>query len=185
MNAVFKYRQWLPLVAVIRPGAFNVLGVMLSSGAVAYAIVTLRPVERIRQVGWGAGYAMIFALMLAAIVGNLGTRAFGLPNSSSHALIGAVLGVGLAKQPMSSGDGTAGVAGTLAANGSGLQASAGRNMALARIMTRPAAIRLAVTLFFIFRRVFSRGRAGCRAPPRLSGTRGRRPDLLRRPPTPQ
>ncbi|MCJ2068440.1 inorganic phosphate transporter [Methylobacterium sp. J-030] len=98
-----------PLVAVIWSGFFNFLGVMLSSGAVAYAIVTLLPVELILNVGSHAGYAMIFALLLAAIIWNLGTWAFGLPNSSSHALIGSVLGVGLANQLMSGGDGTAGV----------------------------------------------------------------------------
>ncbi|MCJ2087390.1 inorganic phosphate transporter [Methylobacterium sp. E-005] len=98
-----------PLVAVIWSGFFNFLGVMLSSGAVAYAIVTLLPVELILNVGSHAGYAMIFALLLAAIIWNLGTWAFGLPNSSSHALIGSVLGVGLANQLMSGGDGTSGV----------------------------------------------------------------------------
>ena len=98
-----------PLVAVIWSGAFNFLGVMLSSGAVAYAIVTLLPVELILNVGSHAGYAMIFALLLAAILWNLGTWAFGLPNSSSHALIGSVLGVGLANQLMNGGDGTSGV----------------------------------------------------------------------------
>ena len=98
-----------PLVAVIWSGFFNFLGVMLSSGAVAYAIVTLLPVELILQVGSGAGYAMIFALLIAAILWNLGTWAMGLPNSSSHALIGSVLGVGLANQLMGGQDGTSGV----------------------------------------------------------------------------
>jgi len=98
-----------PLVAVIWSGFFNFLGVMLSSGAVAYAIVTLLPVELILQVGSGAGYAMIFSLLIAAIIWNLGTWAFGLPNSSSHALIGSVLGVGLANQLMGGQDGTSGV----------------------------------------------------------------------------
>ena len=98
-----------PLVAVIWSGTFNFLGVLLSSGAVAYAIVTLLPVELILQVGSGAGYAMIFALLIAAILWNLGTWAMGLPNSSSHALIGSVLGVGLANQLMGGQDGTSGV----------------------------------------------------------------------------
>ncbi len=99
-----------PLVAVIWSGTFNFLGVMLSSGAVAYAIVTLLPVELILQVGSSAGYAMIFALLIAAILWNLGTWALGLPNSSSHALIGSVIGVGLANQLMASGaEGTSGV----------------------------------------------------------------------------
>ncbi|MCJ2033400.1 inorganic phosphate transporter [Methylobacterium sp. J-068] len=99
-----------PLVAVIWSGAFNFLGVLLSSGAVAYAIVTLLPVELILQVGSGAGYAMIFALLIAAILWNLGTWAFGLPNSSSHTLIGSVIGVGLANQLMApEGSATSGV----------------------------------------------------------------------------
>jgi inorganic phosphate transporter, PiT family len=87
-----------PLVAVIWSGTFNFLGVLTSSGAVAFTIVTLLPVELILQVGSGAGYAMIFALLIAAIIWNLGTWAMGLPNSSSHALIGSIMGVGLANQ---------------------------------------------------------------------------------------
>src|ERR1700730_4042757 len=87
-----------PLVAVIWSGTFNFLGVLTSSGAVAFTVVTLLPVELILQVGSGAGYAMIFALLIAAIIWNLGTWAMGLPNSSSHALIGSIMGVGLANQ---------------------------------------------------------------------------------------
>jgi PiT family inorganic phosphate transporter len=89
-----------PLVAVVWSGTFNFLGVLTSTGAVAYTIVSLLPVELILQVGSGAGYAMIFALLLAAIIWNLGTWALGLPNSSSHALVGSILGVGLANQLM-------------------------------------------------------------------------------------
>jgi inorganic phosphate transporter, PiT family len=82
-----------PLVAVIWSGTFNFFGVLTSSGAVAFTVVTLLPVELILQVGSGAGYAMIFALLIAAIIWNLGTWALGLPNSSSHALIGSIMGV--------------------------------------------------------------------------------------------
>jgi PiT family inorganic phosphate transporter len=99
-----------PLFAVVWSGVFNFLGVMASSGAVAYGIVTLLPVELILQVGSSAGYAMIFALLLAAIVWNLGTWALGIPNSSSHALIGSIMGVGLANQLMApAGQATSGV----------------------------------------------------------------------------
>jgi PiT family inorganic phosphate transporter len=99
-----------PLVAVIWSGTFNFLGVLTSSGAVAFTIVTLLPVELILQVGSGAGYAMIFALLIAAIIWNLGTWALGLPNSSSHALIGSIIGVGLANQITApSGSATSGV----------------------------------------------------------------------------
>jgi inorganic phosphate transporter, PiT family len=99
-----------PLVAVIWSGTFNFLGVLTSSGAVAFTVVTLLPVELILQVGSGAGYAMIFALLIAAIIWNLGTWAMGLPNSSSHALIGSIMGVGLANQFLApAGSATSGV----------------------------------------------------------------------------
>ncbi|GAN59081.1 phosphate transporter [Acetobacter cibinongensis] len=90
-----------PLVAVVWSGACNLLGVLVSSGAVAYSVVTLLPVELILQVGSGAGHAMIFALLLSAILWNLATWAMGIPNSSSHALVGSILGVGFANQLMS------------------------------------------------------------------------------------
>jgi PiT family inorganic phosphate transporter len=89
-----------PVVAVVWSGFFNFLGVLLSSGAVAYSVVTLLPVELILQVGSQAGYAMIFALLTAAIIWNLGTWWLGIPNSSSHALVGSIMGVGLANQLM-------------------------------------------------------------------------------------
>ncbi len=99
-----------PMFAVVWSGVFNFLGVMVSTGAVAYGIVTLLPVELILQVGSGAGYAMIFSLLLAAIIWNLGTWALGIPNSSSHALIGSIMGVGLANQLMAPhGSATSGV----------------------------------------------------------------------------
>jgi PiT family inorganic phosphate transporter len=99
-----------PVVAVVWSGLFNFIGVLTSAGTVAYSIITLLPVELILQVGSGAGYAMIFALLLAAIIWNLGTWALGIPNSSSHALIGSVMGVGLANQLMApKGQATSGV----------------------------------------------------------------------------
>lgn len=99
-----------PVVAVVYSGVFNFLGVLVSTGAVAYSVVTLLPVELVLKSGSSAGYAMIFALLIAAIIWNLGTWALGLPNSSSHALIGSVLGVGLANQLLAAeGSGTSGV----------------------------------------------------------------------------
>jgi PiT family inorganic phosphate transporter len=98
-----------PTIAVVWSGAFNFMGVLLSSGAVAYSIITLLPVELILQVGSGAGFAMVFALLIAAIIWNLGTWLLGLPASSSHTLIGSVIGVGLANQLFSATSGTSGV----------------------------------------------------------------------------
>ncbi|WP_267221681.1 inorganic phosphate transporter [Dyella silvae] len=98
-----------PNLAVIWSGTFNFLGVLMSSGAVAFTVVSLLPVELILQVGSQAGFAMVFALLLAAILWNLGTWYFGLPNSSSHTLIGSIIGVGLANQLLAAKSGTSGV----------------------------------------------------------------------------
>jgi inorganic phosphate transporter, PiT family len=99
-----------PNLAVMWSGAFNFLGVLVSSGAVAFGIVSLLPVELILQVGSGAGFAMVFALLIAAILWNLGTWYFGLPASSSHTLIGSIMGVGLMNQLMAANaSGTSGV----------------------------------------------------------------------------
>ena len=99
-----------PNLAVIWSGCFNFLGVLVSTGAVAFGIVSLLPVELILQVGSGAGFAMVFALLIAAILWNLGTWWFGLPSSSSHTLIGSIIGVGLMNQLMAaSSSGTSGV----------------------------------------------------------------------------
>lgn len=98
-----------PQFAVVWSGLFNFLGVLLSSGAVAFGIIALLPVELILQVGSSAGFAMIFALLIAAILWNLGTWWLGLPASSSHTLIGSIIGVGVANALMHGRDGTSGV----------------------------------------------------------------------------
>jgi PiT family inorganic phosphate transporter len=98
-----------PYVAVVWSGLFNFLGVLVSSGAVAFGIIALLPVELILQVGSSAGFAMVFALLVAAIIWNLGTWWLGLPASSSHTLIGSIIGVGVANALMHGRDGTSGV----------------------------------------------------------------------------
>jgi PiT family inorganic phosphate transporter len=87
-----------PNVAVVWSGICNLAGVLASTGTVAFAVVTLLPVELILQVSNGAGFAMVFALLIAAIIWNLGTWWFGLPASSSHTMVGSIIGVGLANQ---------------------------------------------------------------------------------------
>src|ERR1700744_6071805 len=85
-----------PMVAVVWSGCWNLIGVLTSSGAVAFGVLALLPVELVLNVGSGAGFAMVFALLLSAIIWNVGTWYLGLPASSSHTLIGAIMGVGLA-----------------------------------------------------------------------------------------
>src|ERR1700761_955986 len=108
--ATVIYTHSLPAnFAVVWSGTWNLLGVLASSGAVAFGIITLLPVELILQVGSSAGFAMVFALLIAAIIWNLGTWWLGLPSSSSHTLIGSVIGVGLMNQMMGGVNGTSGV----------------------------------------------------------------------------
>jgi len=85
-----------PWIAVIWSGCWNLIGVLTSSGLVAFGVLALLPVELVLNVGSSAGFAMVFALLLSAIIWNLGTWYFGLPASSSHTLVGAIMGVGLA-----------------------------------------------------------------------------------------
>jgi PiT family inorganic phosphate transporter len=108
--ATVIYTRSLPAnVAVVWSGMFNLFGVLMSTGAVAFGIVSLLPVELILQVGSGAGFAMVFALLIAAIIWNVGTWYFGLPASSSHTLIGSIMGVGIANALLRGRDGTSGV----------------------------------------------------------------------------
>jgi inorganic phosphate transporter, PiT family len=90
-----------PSQAVVWSGMWNLIGVLTSSGAVAFGIVALLPVELVINVGSGAGFAMVFALLISSIVWNLGTWYLGLPASSSHTLIGSIVGVGLMNSLMS------------------------------------------------------------------------------------
>jgi PiT family inorganic phosphate transporter len=98
-----------PHVAVVYSGILNFIGVLLSSGIVAYSIVNLLPVELILKVSSGSGFAMVFALLIAAILWNLATWLKGLPASSSHTMIGSVIGVGVANQLMNGHSGVSGV----------------------------------------------------------------------------
>lgn len=108
--ATVIYTNSLPArFAVVWSGLWNFLGVLFSSGAVAFGIIALLPVDLILQVGSSAGFAMVFALLLAAIIWNLGTWWLGLPASSSHTLIGSIIGVGVANALMHGRDGTSGV----------------------------------------------------------------------------
>ncbi|MCP3471127.1 inorganic phosphate transporter [Bradyrhizobium sp. CCGUVB1N3] len=108
--ATVIYTRSLPAhIAVVWSGMFNLFGVLLSSGAVAFGIVSLLPVELILQVGSSAGFAMVFALLIAAIIWNVGTWYFGLPASSSHTLIGSIMGVGIMNAVLHGRSGTSGV----------------------------------------------------------------------------
>jgi inorganic phosphate transporter, PiT family len=98
-----------PNLAVVWSGLCNLAGVLTSAGTVAFTIITLLPVELILRVSSGSGFAMVFALLIAAILWNLGTWWLGLPASSSHTMVGSIIGVGLANQLINGTTGTSGV----------------------------------------------------------------------------
>ena len=93
---VIYTRSLKPWKAVLWSGFMNFLGVFFGGVAVAFSIVHLLPVDLLINIGESAGLLMVLSLLLSAIIWNFGTWYFGLPSSSSHALIGSILGVGLA-----------------------------------------------------------------------------------------
>jgi len=108
--ATVIYTHSLPAnFAVLWSSLFNFLGVLVSNGAVAFGIISLLPVELILQVEPNANFAMVFALLTAAIAWNLSTWLLGLPASSSHTLIGSLIGVGIANALMHGRNGISGV----------------------------------------------------------------------------
>jgi inorganic phosphate transporter, PiT family len=94
--ATVIYTQSLPpTVAVIWSGIWNFIGVLLSSGTVAYSVVAILPPSLVLNVSSGTGAAALFALLVGAVIWNFGTWYFGMPCSSSHSMIGSMLGVSL------------------------------------------------------------------------------------------
>jgi PiT family inorganic phosphate transporter len=84
-----------PGQAVVLSGVMNFVGVMIGGIAVAYALVELLPSEVLSPPDGGPAVAMLVSLFAAALTWNIGTWWFGLPNSSSHCLIGSLIGVAL------------------------------------------------------------------------------------------
>jgi low-affinity inorganic phosphate transporter len=87
-------------LAVAMAAIFNFFGVLLGGLSVAYAIVHMLPTDLLLNMGSAHGLAMVFSMLLAAIIWNLGAWYFGLPASSSHTLIGAIIGIGLTNAMM-------------------------------------------------------------------------------------
>jgi inorganic phosphate transporter, PiT family len=94
-----------PRVAVIWSGFFNFLGVLAGGVSVAMGIVNLLPLGDILSIGMTESICMVIALLLSAIIWNLGTWYLGIPCSSSHTLIGSLLGVGIVFHYMHGGSG--------------------------------------------------------------------------------
>ncbi|MEO2089718.1 MAG: inorganic phosphate transporter [Gemmataceae bacterium] len=99
VTTVIYTRSMPPTPAVMYSGVMNFLGVLLGGTGVAFGIVNLLPVDLLIQANAESarcGLIMVLALLLAGVIWNLGTWYVGLPVSSSHTLIGSILGVGIA-----------------------------------------------------------------------------------------
>ncbi len=84
-----------PVQAVVWSAICNFTGVMLGGIAVAYALVEILPPEVLTPPDGGTAIGMLVALFVTALGWNVATWLFGIPNSSSHALIGALVGIAL------------------------------------------------------------------------------------------
>ena len=103
------YTKSLPATpAVIYSGFLNFLGVMVGGTSVAFSIVNLLPVDLLIDASGGKALVMVLSLLIGGIIWNLGTWVIGLPVSTSHTLIGSILGVGIVNSWMN-GDGLVGL----------------------------------------------------------------------------
>jgi phosphate/sulfate permease len=134
-----------PTPAVIYSGICNFLGVMLGGTAVAFAIVNLLPVDLLIENSSLRTIVMVISLLLSGVIWNLATWWYGLPVSSSHTLIGSILGVGLMNSLLTRGN-MSGVNGSKAVEVAlsllispllGFTAAAGLLLAMKRIFKNP------------------------------------------------
>jgi phosphate/sulfate permease len=108
VTTVIYTKSLKPTPAVLYSGFLNFLGVLLGGTAVAFGIVNLLPVDLLLERSSNSALIMVLSLLLSGVIWNLGTWWMGLPVSSSHTLIGSILGVGLANSLME-GHGISGV----------------------------------------------------------------------------
>jgi len=131
-----------PTVAVVYSGILNFIGVLTGGIAVAMGIVNLLPMEVLVDSNVYHGIAMILALLLSAIIWNLGTWYFGLPASSSHTLIGSIIGIGLAFYFLPGNVG-----------GSAVNWDKAKDTGLALLISPLAGFTVAILMMFIFKRL--------------------------------
>lgn len=104
VTTVIYTRTLKPMPAVVFSGICNFLGVLFGGTAVAFSIVNLLPVDVLVDESSGKALVMVISILLAGVIWNLGTWSLGLPVSSSHTLIGSILGVGLVNSLLARGD---------------------------------------------------------------------------------
>ena len=84
-----------PYYAIVWSGIWNFLGVLVVGTAVAMTLLKLVPLDTLITLPLQVGACMVIAILLASIIWNLGTWYLGIPLSSTHTLIGAMIGASL------------------------------------------------------------------------------------------
>lgn len=130
-----------PTVAVVYSGLLNFLGVLTGGIGVAIGIVNLLPMEVLVDSNAYHGISLILAVLISAIIWNIGTWYYGIPASSSHALIGSILGVGLAFYFLPDSTG-----------GSAVNWDKAKETGLALLISPMAGFVLAIITMFVFKR---------------------------------
>lgn len=131
-----------PTVAVVYSGLLNFMGVMLGGITVAMGIVNLLPMEVLVDANPYHGVAMILALLISAIIWNFGTWYLGIPASSSHTIIGSILGIGLAFYFLPGNVG-----------GSAVNWDKAKDTGLALLFSPLVGFSLAIVIMFVFKRL--------------------------------
>lgn len=131
-----------PTVAVVWSGIWNFLGVITGGIAVAMGIVNLLPMEVLVDSNVYHGIAMILALLISAIIWNFGTWFLGIPSSSSHSVIGAILGIGIAFYFLPGNTG-----------GSAVNWDKAKDTGLALLISPMAGFAVAIIIMYIFKRL--------------------------------
>jgi len=131
-----------PTVAVVYSGILNFIGVLLGGIAVAMGIVNLLPMEVLVDANPYHGIALVLALLISAIIWNFGTWYFGIPASSSHTLIGSILGIGLAFYFLPGDIG-----------GNAVNWDKAKDTGLALLLSPLVGFSLAIIMMFIFKRL--------------------------------
>ncbi|SEO16935.1 inorganic phosphate transporter [Mucilaginibacter sp. OK283] len=93
---VIYTRALKPVYAIPWSGLWNFLGVFMGGVTVAMGILKLVPLDALMTLPVSVGACLVLSVLLASIIWNLGTWYLGIPCSSSHTMIGAMIGAGLA-----------------------------------------------------------------------------------------
>ncbi|MBK7819111.1 MAG: inorganic phosphate transporter [Sphingobacteriaceae bacterium] len=131
-----------PTVAVVYSGILNFCGVLLGGITVAMGIVNLLPMDALVDGDPYHGIAMVMALLISAIIWNFGTWYMGIPSSSSHTLIGSILGIGIAFYFLPGNIG-----------GSAVNWDKAKDTGMALLFSPLVGFSLAIIMMFVFKRL--------------------------------